>query len=308
MAPAVSFTGKERISVTVNEIFAQSRTFAPEKGLLTGKSPRDIRGWLLFRSVCDSTMEENQEVTMSSPLLKEKRISEISRGFASDPQSVSQPMSVEGAIKASALLVIIMAVSAAVSWLYLAAIPFLFPVSLLAGLVLLAVTLMKPKMSPTLAPVYAVCEGMVLGFISRLFEDAYSGIVLQALGATVAVFMAAFTLYSTGVIKVTARMRSTIVLVTAGVALFYLVALVASFFGVQFSVMHSSSLASIGFSVMVSFLAASSLLLDFDSIERGARETHPKYMEWYYGLGLLVSIVWLYLEILRLLAKSKRRN
>jgi len=245
---------------------------------------------------------------MSSPLLSEKRISEISRGFESGPQPVSQSMSVEGAIKASALLVFIMTVVAAVSWLYLTAIPLLFPVSFLVGVVLLVVTRLKPKMSPALAPVYAICEGMVLGFISRLYEDAYSGIVVQALGVTVAVFMAAFTLYSTGVVKVTARMRATITLATAGVLLFYLVALVALLFGVQFSVMYSSSLTSIGFSVLVSFLAASSLLLDFDSIERGARETHPKYMEWYYGLGLLVSIIWLYLEILRLLAKSKRRN
>lgn len=245
---------------------------------------------------------------MSSPILRENRMREVSRRFESDPLQAGQSMSVEGTMKTSALLVFIMTLAAAVSWLYLTAVPFLLLVSLLAGVVVLIVARIKPKMSPVLAPVYAVCEGMFLGFVSRLYEGAYPGIIVQALGVTVAVFMAAFTLYSTGVIKVTARMRSTITLAITGVALFYLVAFVASLFGVQFAILYSSSPTSIGFSVLVSFLAASSLLLDFDSIDRGARENYPKYMEWYCGLGLLVSIVWLYLEILRLLAKSKRRN
>ena len=187
----------------------------------------------------------------------------------------------------------------------------IFPTWVLGAVLLGFVTGMimrfKPKASPILAPIYAVVQGVVLGSISRVFNAEYDGIVVQAVGISIGVFIAMLTLYRTKIIQVTNKMRSTIMSATTGIMLFYIVAFVASFFGVSFSVFTSSSVLSIGFSLLVAGLAASNLLLDFDTIERGEREGYPKYMEWYCAFGILATMVWLYIEVLRLLAKIRNR-
>jgi len=177
----------------------------------------------------------------------------------------------------------------------------------LAGFVVALVLTFKPKLSRILAPIYAIAQGVFVGAVSKVFNTAYDGIVLQAVGITLGVFVVMLVLYRTGVIRVTDKMRRTVIGATLGVALFYGVSLLFSLFGANISFFNSSSLISIGFSLLVAGLAAMNLALDFDFIERGEQSGLPKYFEWYAAFGLLVTMVWLYLEILRLLAKLRDR-
>jgi uncharacterized YccA/Bax inhibitor family protein len=155
--------------------------------------------------------------------------------------------------------------------------------------------------------VYAVGEGFFLGVVSKNYETWYDGIVVQAAGATIAVFAVMLFLYRTQIIKVTDRMRRIVVGATMGIAIFYGISMLINLFGGNVSFLNSSSGFSIGFSFLVAGLAAFNLALDFDFIEKGAKARLPQHMEWFAALGLLVTLVWLYLEILRLLAKLRDR-
>jgi len=179
----------------------------------------------------------------------------------------------------------------------------------IAGFVVSLITIFKPTTAPWTAPLYAAMEGVFLGGISRVIEaavvaknPAFAGIALQAVSLTVGVALVMAFLYATGTIRVTEKLRSGVVMATGAVCLFYIVSLLLRMFGYG-SLTWSSSPLGIGFSVLVVGIAAFNLLLDFDFIEEAARREAPKYMEWYGAFGLLVTLVWLYLEILRLLAK-----
>ena len=166
----------------------------------------------------------------------------------------------------------------------------------------------KPSASPFLAPVYAVSEGLLLGMISAGYATEYNGIVLQALGLTGLTFFFMLFIYKTGIIKVTNSFIVAVSSATMAIAIFYLASLVWMFMGHQAAFLNSSSWLSIAISIFICGVAALNLLLNFEFITRMVeRGNTPKYMEWYSGLGLLVTLVWLYLEILRLMAKSKRR-
>jgi uncharacterized YccA/Bax inhibitor family protein len=158
-----------------------------------------------------------------------------------------------------------------------------------------------------LAPIYAIVQGLVVGSFSRVYETYYNGIVVQAAGATVGVFVVMLVLYRTGVIKVTERFRKVVVAATMGVMVFYGVSFLISMFGGSVSFLSNPNLLGIGFSVLVAGLAAFNLALDFDFIERGAEQGLDKQFEWYAAFGLLVTVVWLYLELLRLLSKLRER-
>lgn len=198
-----------------------------------------------------------------------------------------------------------------------AAIPWLIG-GAIAGLVLALITTFKPKASPITAPLYAVAQGLFLGAVSAFYELQFAGpdsgfmqgIVFQAIGLTFAVAFAMFGLYALRIIRVTEKLRAGIIAATVGVMLFYLVALVLSFFGVGAAqdLLYGSSLLSIGISLVIVGIAAFNLLLDFDLIERGAQTGAPRYMEWFGAFALMVTLIWLYLEILRLLAKLQRRD
>ena len=187
------------------------------------------------------------------------------------------------------------------------------------GLGVALVIAFKKQWSPFLAPVYALLEGLFVGAVSAFFENAvasrqggysggYSGIVLQAVGLTFSVVVAMYLLYKFQIIKVTQRFKSIIMIATAGIAIFYLVCWGLSAFSVNApSFVFQSTPLGIGFSVFVVALAALNLLLNFDMIEKGAEMGVPKYMEWYGAFGLLVTIVWLYIEILQLLSKLNRK-
>ncbi len=177
--------------------------------------------------------------------------------------------------------------------------------SLIAALVLVIATVVKPQWSRFTAPLYAIAEGVLVGAISRIYSELYEGIVVQAVLATFAVFLAMLFLYANRVIKVTQRLRSTIVLATGGVFLFYLISIGLSFFGVDMPFIWDGGPLSILLSVVIVGIAAFNLLLDFDVIERGINNQAPGWMSWFAAFGLMVTLVWLYLEILRLLALTR---
>jgi len=178
---------------------------------------------------------------------------------------------------------------------------------LIAGTVLAFITIFAERFAGVTAPLYAVCEGLFLAGISLVFESQYPGIAPQAVALTFGVFVVMLGVYRSGLIKVTDKFRMGVVAATGGIALIYLVSIVLGLFGVNMPLIHSSGMFGILFSLFVVGIASLNLVLDFDFIERGAQAGAPKYMEWYGAFGLLVTLVWLYLEILRLLSKLRSR-
>ena len=169
-------------------------------------------------------------------------------------------------------------------------------------------TVFKKEWAPVTTPLYAALEGVVLGIVSVAFNYRYPGIALNAFALTVGTLAALLLAYRTGVIRATDAFTRGVVAATGGVALVYLASFVLGMFGVSMPLIHGSGLIGIGFSLVVVVLAALNLVLDFAFIERGAASGAPKYMEWYGAFGLLVTLVWLYLEMLRLLSKLQDRR
>ena len=184
---------------------------------------------------------------------------------------------------------------------------FLF-LGLIGGLIFAMVTIFKREWSPVTAPAYALCEGLVLGGISALFEVRFPGIAMQAVALTFGTLGTLLVVYRTGIIRVTDKFRLGVVAATGAVALFYFLQMILGFFHLQFTSVYGGGIIGIGFSLIVVGIAAMNLILDFDLIERGVAYGAPKYMEWYSAFSLLVTLVWLYMEILRLLSKFRSRN
>jgi uncharacterized YccA/Bax inhibitor family protein len=184
----------------------------------------------------------------------------------------------------------------------------LMGIGLVGGLVVAMVTIFKKEWSPITAPIYSLLEGLALGGISAMFEHRYPGIAIQAVGLTFGTLFVLLIAYHSRVIRVTEKFKLGVVAATGGIAVFYLVQFVLGFFGVRFTAINGSGLLGIGFSVVVVIVAALNLVLDFDFIESGVSAGAPKYMEWYGAFGLIVTLVWLYLEILRLLSKINGRR
>lgn len=184
--------------------------------------------------------------------------------------------------------------------------------SAILGFITALVIIFKKEWSAYLAPVYGILEGVFLGAISATYNNVFAksapGIVTQAVLLTFGTVISMFLLYRFRIIKVTERFRSIVLMATAGIAIFYLLAIVLRLFHVDIAFIHEGSMLGIGFSIVVVGIAALNLLLDFDMIEKGVAAGAPKYMEWYGAFGLLVTIVWLYLEILRLLSKLADRR
>ena len=178
----------------------------------------------------------------------------------------------------------------------------------IGALIVAMTTVFAPRWAVVTGPLYAALEGWVLGAVSVMFEARYAGIVLQAVALTVGVLVALLLAYATRLVRATDNFRLGVVAATGGIALVYLVSIVLGFFGVQVPYIHDSGPIGIVFSLIVVVIAALNLVLDFDFIERGAARGAPKFMEWYAGFGLLVTLVWLYLEILNLLAKLRERK
>lgn len=240
-----------------------------------------------------------------NPVLKEKVFKEA----AATMQTANSygTMTVMGTVNKTFLLFGLLLISA--SWMW--ANPEYLSIALLAlplGLVTCIMTVSKKEWSPYTAPIYALCEGVVLGIISLAMEEKYPGIVGQAVGITFGIFFALLLAYRSGVIKATENFKLMVVSATLGIALLYLVNFGLMFFGMRIPMIHESGVIGIMFSVFVCIIAALNLVLDFDFIETGEELGAPKYMEWYGAFGLLVTLIWLYLEILRLLSKSRKRK
>jgi uncharacterized YccA/Bax inhibitor family protein len=178
----------------------------------------------------------------------------------------------------------------------------------IAGLVLALVTFFKKEWAAVTGSLYALAEGLLLGGVSALYEAQFSGIVLQAVLLTAGTLTALLAAYSMGLIKATENFKLGVAAATGGIFLVYLATWILGFFGIQIPWIHESGMMGIGFSVFVVVIAALNLVLDFDFIEQGCEQGAPKYMEWFAAFGLLVTLVWLYLEILRLLSKLARRD
>ncbi|HLM53053.1 MAG TPA: Bax inhibitor-1/YccA family protein [Pseudoxanthomonas sp.] len=178
---------------------------------------------------------------------------------------------------------------------------------LIGGFVLALVTIFKKTWAPVTAPLYALVEGFFLGAVSAMYNHMYNGIVLQAVMLTFGTLFALLFAYRSGLIKVTDNFRLGVVAATGGIALVYLATIVLNMFGSGIPLIHESGIVGIGFSLFVIIIASLNLVLDFDFIESGVEQGAPKYMEWYGAFGLMVTLVWLYLEFLRLLAKLNQR-
>jgi uncharacterized YccA/Bax inhibitor family protein len=258
-----------------------------------------------------------------NPALSEKKFSStvISDVLTMD---TSLTMTVKGTLNKFGILFLLTMASAFFTWKEFASggnVNTLVIGGAIGGLVLGLVMSFKQVWSPFLAPIYALLEGLFLGGVSAFFEfgatstntpgfysGGYSGIVMQAILLTFSVVAGMYLLYKFNIIRATAKFKAIVVTATVGLGIFYLIMFVASFFNVQMpGFLYQGSAMGIGFSVFVVALAAMNLILDFDMIEKGAEMGAPKYMEWYGAFGLLVTIVWLYMEILRLLSKLNRR-
>jgi len=215
------------------------------------------------------------------------------------------------ATKTMALLLLVVA-AAGFSWnLFLHQSPALTPVMLtgaVGGLIVALVTTFKPAWAALTAPLYAVLEGLLLGGISAMFNAQYQGLPFQAVCLTFGTLFSLLLAYQTGWIRATENFKLGVIAATGGIFLVYMATAVLGLFGIAMPFMHSNGLVGIGISLFVVVVAALNLVLDFDIIENGVKRGAPKYMEWYGAFGLLVTLVWLYLEILRLLAKLRSND
>jgi uncharacterized YccA/Bax inhibitor family protein len=222
-------------------------------------------------------------------------------------------MTIQGTAVKTMILLAITAVTAGFAWDEMSSGgAMMLPVmigSAILGFIVAMVTIFKPTWAATTAPIYAALEGVFLGALSSVIEArGYKGIALQAVSLTMGTLFVMLVLYSTRVIKVTQRLATGIIAATGAIALLYFVTIILSFFHVSVPFIHSAGPIGIGFSLFVVALAAFNLLLDFDYIEKSAAQGAPKSMEWYGAFGLIVTLVWLYLEILRLLQKLQDRR
>jgi uncharacterized YccA/Bax inhibitor family protein len=220
-------------------------------------------------------------------------------------------MTVEGTVNKTGISLLILIIAAALSWngaFGQENLPAIMLTGLIGGLIVALVTVFKKEWAPVTTPLYAAFEGVLLGAISLVFNQRYPGIVFNAVALTFGVLAALLLAYRSGLVRPTENMKLGIAAATGGIALVYLVSMGLGFFGKTMPYIHDSGPIGIGFSVVVVGIAALNLVLDFDFIERGAEVGAPKYMEWYGAFGLLVTLVWLYLEILRLLAKLQGKG
>lgn len=249
----------------------------------------------------------------SNPTMSESAFNRLAQGqvvTAPGPIARTDAFSVEGAIYKT-LLLLGMAVLSGIATAVLlpeSSYPAAIIGASVLGLPILLATVFKPEWAPVSAPLYAVVEGVLLGAVTVLFEQSYPGIASQAAVGTAATLGVMLVLYRTGVIRVTQRFRMIVSAATGAIFLTYLLSFVLGFFGIDFGFLHGDSLLSIGISLVVIGVAALNLALDFDFIENAANRGLPAKVEWYAAFGLMVTLIWLYLEILRLLAKLQSRD
>lgn len=249
-----------------------------------------------------------------NPALKESTFLDLGSGAVVTGNG--QAMTLNGTVNKTGFLLLLTVLTAAFAWSQIEIGPrgqvsgaglYLWG-GLIGGLIMSLVTTFKKEWSPVTAPMYALLEGFFLGAISSIFEARFPGIVIQAVMLTFGTLFALLAAYRTGLIKATENFKLGVVAATGGIALVYLASIVLRLFNIEIPYIHQSGIIGIGFSLFVVVIAALNLVLDFDFIENGVEQGAPKYMEWYGAFGLMVTLVWLYVEFLRLLSKLQSRN
>ncbi len=234
--------------------------------------------------------------------------------FRGEGAAFGEAMTVQGTVNKTGILLLCTVATAAWTWnIFLhshsaQAVAPLALVGVIGGLIFAFATIFKKTWAPVTAPIYALFEGLVLGSVSAILEVRFPGIAIQAVSLTFGTMVALLLVYRSGLIRVTDNFRTGIFAATGGIAIFYLIEMVLGFFGVHFTAVNGNGAIGIGFSVFVVIIAALNLVLNFDFIENGARAGAPKYMEWYGAFGMMVTLIWLYFEILQLLSKLRSRN
>jgi uncharacterized YccA/Bax inhibitor family protein len=222
-------------------------------------------------------------------------------------------MTIEGTVNKTGFLLLTLMIPATWMWGKVGsgdmagALPWVLG-GLIGGIVFALVTIFKKTWAPFTAPAYAVCEGLLLGAVSRMYENRTNGIVIQAVALTAGTLLCLLLAYRSGMIHATENFKLGIVAATGAIAVVYLLGWVLRMFGIGIPYIHGGGIIGIGFSLVVVAIAALNLVLDFDFIERGSEVGAPKYMEWYAAFGLMVTLIWLYVEILRLLSKLNSRR
>ncbi len=244
----------------------------------------------------------------SNPALNDSTFTGYGRAIA-----LEESMTIQGTANKSLFLLLLVLVGASWTWrMFFASdtqgLPFWILGGALGGLIVALVTVFKKQWSAVTAPLYALLEGLFLGGISAIMEGKYPGIVITAVGLTFGTLFGLLFAYKSGVIRATENFKLGVVAATGGIFVVYLITMVLGLFGVRMPYIHESGLIGIGFSLFVAVVAALNLVLDFDFIETGAAQGAPKYMEWYAAFGLMVTLIWLYVEILRLLSKMRSRR
>ena len=239
-----------------------------------------------------------------------------SDAFRTGEATFGESMTVSGTVNKTGILLILCVATAAWTWNRffnappeeaMQAMGPALAIGGIGGFIVAMVTIFKKEWAGVTAPIYALLEGLVLGGISAMLETRYHGIAIQAVSLTFGTLLVMLLAYRSGLIKVTEKLRLGIVAATGGIAVFYFLQFILGFFGVHFTAINGSSPIGIGFSLIVVAVAALNLVLDFDLIENGARLGAPKYMEWYGAFALMITLIWLYFEILRLLSKFRSR-
>jgi len=215
-------------------------------------------------------------------------------------QSTGELMTVNGAVNKSFILFGIMLFGAAIGAMF--PMPVLLLPYVIAGAIVYFITSSKPSRAPSMAPLYAIIEGLLVGTISVIYAAAFDGIVVNAASLTFAILFMMLALYKSGLITVSQKFRAGVTMAVGAVMLLYLVNIVLYMFGISIPFLHDGGPIAIGISGVIIVIASMNLLLDFDNFEKGEGQGAPQYMEWYYGMGLLFTLVWLYLEILRFLS------
>ncbi len=245
----------------------------------------------------------------SNPALNDATFTGIARSALT-----TESMTIQGTVNKSLVLLVLLFLSATWTWRTyligrdLQAVTLWLLVGGIGGFIVALITVFSKAWSPITAPVYALLEGLVLGGISSIFEARYPGIVIRAVGLTFGTLFVLLLAYKSGIIRATEKFKLGVVAATGGIALFYIITVVLGFFKIHIPYIYENGLIGIGFSLFVVVIAALNLVLDFDFIEQGASQGVPKYMEWYGAFGLMVTLIWLYLEILRLLSKIMSRR
>ena len=261
-------------------------------------------------------MKTSNLIKTGNPALGQNTFSDAARSqYGGNLVDAAARMTLSGTVNKTGILLLCAVVTAAWTWnqfMQTHDVGFasgIMMLGALGGFVVAMVTVFKKTWSPVTAPIYALLEGLVLGGVSAMFELQHPGIAMQAVGLTFGTLFVMLFLYKSGLIKVTQKFRMGVVAATGGIMVFYLLTWLLSMFHITiFSSVFGSSLIGIGFSLFVVAVASLNLVLDFDFVEQGVAVGAPKYMEWYAAFGIMVTLVWLYLEMLRLLSKLRSRN